>query len=139
MGKIQSSDGWSDKRYKKPSFIMTHSELLVMDKELEAYRYKKYSNFFKKELDLIDINKWIEDKGGTKKGAVVVNGHVTAEYDAQGKLITPQDCNPIYFETLQEKLRQWTDWKARKEYAQKKQMEQLNTTSLAEKFSTTSG
>ncbi len=131
MGKIESNSGYSNRRYHKPNFVMTTSELVALDKELEKYKYKKFSNYWNEELNLVDEQQWLKDNGGLNKdSAVIITGLVHAEYSENGKLLVPQDCNPIRFEYLQEKLRQWTDWEAKREYAKKMELKS-HTESLA--------
>lgn len=78
------------------------------------------------ELKAMTVAEWLFKKGGTnKEGAVIITNYRRTKYSPDGtRVIEPADCDPIVYEQLQEDLEQYRTWKARKEFAQKKQAEE---------------
>src|SRR3990167_10179177 len=85
---------------------LTQSQLLEMYKEMSKYLTKNGG---------VETERWLHDKMGMKKGAVVIENFKSSVYGNDGKLISPSDCSPILYEQLWEDLGQYRFWKGGQE------------------------
>lgn len=92
---------------------LSQQELVRLDKELETFRINNEVYFpIKGPISYIDTEAWMKKRGAlSKDGAVIMSGHIPAIYDSKGKLIKPQDCDPILYEQLLEDHQQWERYK----------------------------
>lgn len=86
---------------------MTREEFLQLDQELQKYKVTKYSEYWKENITTIDTDKWLEDKGAMRKGAIVMKEDGLGGYE-----------KPLYA-ILQETLQEYYRWYGKREYAQK--------------------
>jgi len=90
--------------------IYQKSELLALEKELQKYKCTFYSEFWKRDITVIDIDRWLEDSGALKNKAVVFESF---------------DKEPLYAK-LQDKLSQMYFMVGKREYAQKMETKELD-------------
>ncbi len=112
MGKYAKKE--EEKAPPPPKKIYSELELQLFDKEMETLKYQKTLSSGE-VVTLIDFQKYHQSKGSvTAAGAVLVFD------DGFGEIKTP-----ILYEVIEEKIRQWKNWKSRKEFGKKKRLEDL--------------
>lgn len=107
---------------------LTETQLRELDKKLQDFIVKKEVERKGKivEVQWVDKAAWIEAMGGTKDGAVVITNYTPIKYNAEGtRVVGHRDCDPIVYEQLLADWEQYQDWKGRREYAEKKRLEEL--------------
>lgn len=89
---------------------LSEQELIAMEKEIqEKYIRTVWSERFQMEIKPMDITQYLKDKGAlSASGAVIIH---------RGKM--------VQYEQVSADLEQFFNWKAKKEYGDKKKMEQL--------------
>jgi hypothetical protein len=96
---------------------MTREEFLIFERQLQKYKVTRYSEYWKEDITIIDTDKWLEDMGALRKGAVVMKSD---GFDYE---------KPLYVE-LQNKLEEFYRWVGKREYAKKMELKS-HTESLA--------
>ena len=121
MGK-RYKDDFAEKKYSKPiKNRLSEHQLLALNEEIEGgYMQDKEVSFpSPAKIRVFDELQWLTDKGAMKNGAVVISNFSPAEYNGNGTLVKGCDCEPILYEQLCEDIKQWRNWKGRKEYGVK--------------------
>ena len=102
--------------------IYSKEDLRIFGEELEKYRITKMTS--RGEVNYIDTDRYLKDQGAlSEHGAVIVTGH---RY-VKNKLGEPYPiCDiPCTYEIYQNKIEQWLNQKAKKDYAQKMELKEL--------------
>ena len=115
MPRIRKEDSYDRKYHGPEKNRLTETQLTELEKELAGYR--------KGENKTIDDRAWMQSRGAMKEGRVVGRDFTGAEYFPGGACKKSSDCEPILFEQLSEDLEQYYKWKGRKEFGQKKRLE----------------
>ena len=107
--------------------MLTEQQLHELDSELETYRVKRYSEYWHEEISYIDMKAWYIAKGAlTKDGAVIINSHGQDRYDVSGRKVESEVFDTPLYRTLCDEVNEWIDWRSRREYADRKKLEQLD-------------
>lgn len=104
---------------------LSESDLIELDKNIQ----ENYDGFSKAE----DMVRFYKDKGSlNKNGDVVIKDFHHIKVKGEPSV----DCDPIDYEMWQNRVGQWHDWWARKEFIESKKVEELEKTAegLANKF-----
>lgn len=115
----QNDNKTIDREYYRVPIDMTNSECQEFHDLMQKYKKEKILSsgvsvtLYDERQFLIDNNALASD------GAVVVKGYRRLD---DGSI----DCKQILFETLSLKLEQWGNWLGRKEFAQKKLLENMD-------------
>jgi hypothetical protein len=124
------SDEFTSRKYRKPEqqSPLRDDELVALNEELERFRMKRYNKFFDRETSFIDQRAWLKSRGAfSANGSVVIEGYEPAEYNEQGKVTKHMDCHPLRYEQCMWEWDSWIAWKGRKEFARKKEAEELDS------------
>lgn len=106
-----SKDRETITRYKLPrKNRLSENQLKQFHERLLAYMKTGRTITGEPGGKFIDYQKYLEDAGATKNGAVVIKERTKAEYDSFGKLRTPSDCDPVLYEQIWEDIRQYEEW-----------------------------
>lgn len=114
-------------RYSKPTNLLSERELYALDSELATHTVERYNTVFQENIKCIDLRAWLFSRGATNsRGSIIITNYTDAKYTEQWKVMEPMDCDPIKYETCMHEYEQWLEWKGKKEYGKKMQLEELD-------------